>query len=365
MSVLIPSEQTDNKTIFLDMDNDEYDSLPEEWPVRTHMLAGAAAGILEHATMYPIDCVKTQMQSIEKVRYNSVYNALSTIYMKEGYRRLLRGMSAMVFGAGPAHAMYFACYEKVKHHTTIYLNGKNKKNSSLANGLAGASATIFHDIVMNPAEVIKQRMQMYKSKHKTPIQCISATLRTEGIRAFYRSFPTQLLMNIPFQTVHFVVYEYTQEMINTDRTYNPISHVLSGAAAGACAAFVTNPLDVCRTLLNTQEFNHNGSQKMLVSGLREALVTVFRTDGLRTFFRGVTARVLYQMPSTAISWSVYELFKHLLYAQSKQNKVDNESSITHPSSHPRDISFQTTPVCASPTRSGAVMTTSAIQYKEA
>lgn len=43
------------------MDNefcDDYEALPPGLPMSTHMLSGAAAGIFEHATMYPIDCVK-------------------------------------------------------------------------------------------------------------------------------------------------------------------------------------------------------------------------------------------------------------------------------------------------------------------
>ena len=32
----------------------------------------------------------------------------------EGAKRTFRGISAVVAGAGPAHAMYFACYEWIK-----------------------------------------------------------------------------------------------------------------------------------------------------------------------------------------------------------------------------------------------------------
>ena len=42
------------------MDSDEYEALPDEWPVSVHMMAGAAAGIMEHAAIYPIDCVKVE-----------------------------------------------------------------------------------------------------------------------------------------------------------------------------------------------------------------------------------------------------------------------------------------------------------------
>lgn len=37
--------------------SDEYESLPTN-NVKTHMLAGAAAGVMEHCIMYPLDSVK-------------------------------------------------------------------------------------------------------------------------------------------------------------------------------------------------------------------------------------------------------------------------------------------------------------------
>lgn len=42
--------------------------------------------------------------------------------------------------------------------------------------------------------------------------------------------------------------------------------------------------------------------------------TVYRLGGLSGFFRGVQARVMHQMPSTAICWSTYEFFKYILGA---------------------------------------------------
>ena len=38
-----------------------------------------------------------------------------TITKVEGFRTLWRGVSSAVVGAGPAHAVYFATYESVKH----------------------------------------------------------------------------------------------------------------------------------------------------------------------------------------------------------------------------------------------------------
>ncbi|CAN0089839.1 unnamed protein product [Lampetra planeri] len=288
----------------------EYEALPPTVSMGTHMVAGALAGVMEHCVMYPVDCVKTRMQSLfpdPRAAYRNVFHALRTIVRTEGAWRPVRGVNAMAAGAGPAHALYFACYEHVK----ASLSGG--RNSHLANGLAGCAATLLHDATMNPAEVVKQRLQMYNSPYGGALECARRILRSEGLAAFYRSYPTQLALNLPFQSLHFVAYEACQERLNPRRAYSPGSHVASGAVAGGLAAALTTPLDVCKTLLNTQEMalQHCRPPRYL-TGLAMAFRTVYRHGGLPAFFRGTQARVLYQMPSTAIAWSVYEFFKHSL-----------------------------------------------------
>ncbi|XP_051830180.1 mitoferrin-1 isoform X1 [Antechinus flavipes] len=294
---------------------EDYENLPTNASLSTHMTAGAMAGILEHSVMYPVDCVKTRMQSLHpdpKARYTSVFGALKKIIRTEGFWRPLRGLNVMVMGAGPAHAMYFGCYENMKRTFNEVLNRRG--NSHLANGIAGSMATLLHDAVMNPAEVVKQRMQMYNSPHHSALRCIRAVWRKEGLGAFYRSYTTQLTMNIPFQSIHFITYEFLQEQMNPLRGYNPQSHILAGGLAGAIAAAATTPLDVCKTLLNTQEnmalslANVSGH----LSGMANAFRTVYQLSGVAGYFKGIQARIIYQMPSTAISWSVYEFFKYFL-----------------------------------------------------
>ncbi|XP_077462297.1 mitoferrin-2-like [Stigmatopora argus] len=300
----------------------DYEGLPQGATTGTHMLAGAVAGIMEHCLMYPIDCVKTRMQSLRpepNARYRNVMDALRQIVRTEGIWRPIRGVNVLAVGAGPAHALYFACYERIKFTLSNAIHPG--ANSHFANGVAGCVATVIHDAMMNPAEVVKQRIQMFGSPYRGMLDCVTTTLRQEGPAAFYRSYTTQLTMNVPFQALHFMTYEYLQETLNPHRQYNPTSHVVSGALAGALSAAVTTPLDVCKTLLNTQEAaaahvlqaDAGGSSAVRrISGLGEALRTVYRAGGVAAFFKGGQARVIYQMPSTAISWSVYEFFKYII-----------------------------------------------------
>ncbi|XP_034059721.1 mitoferrin-2 [Gymnodraco acuticeps] len=303
----------------------DYEGLPQGASTSTHMWAGAVAGIMEHCLMFPFDCVKTRMQSLQPApaaRYRNVMDALCRIIATEGVWRPMRGLNATAVGAGPAHALYFASYEKLKKTLSDAIHPG--ANSHLANATAGCVATLLHDAIMNPAEVVKQRMQMYNSPYGGVMDCVRAVWYKEGSGAFYRSYTTQLTMNVPFQALHFMTYEYLQELLNPHRQYNPLSHMISGALAGAIAAAATTPLDVCKTLLNTQESltlhslspsqgpgqgQGQGAHRQ-ISGLAHAFRTVYRLGGLPGFFKGVQARIIYQIPSIAISWSVYEFFKY-------------------------------------------------------
>ncbi len=49
-----------------------------------------------------------------------------------------------------------------------------------------------------------------------------------------------------------------------------------------------------------------------VTGLGQAVQTVYAVSGLRGFAKGMSARVLFATPAGAISWCTYETLKHFL-----------------------------------------------------
>lgn len=299
------------RTIKMDFEEDEdpYESLPGGRNTIVYMTAGAAAGILEHCVMYPVDVVRTRMQSIQPSKAHQGFLPTVVQLIKHERLKSFRGMSAVVTGAGPAHALYFSCYENLK--LRLLTSESSSTQRALAHTIAGCGATLVHDGIMNPVEVVKQRMQMYKSPFKTSLACAKHIFHTEGIKAFYRSYFTQLTMNLPYQSIHFVTYEFLQDLTNRERNYDPKAHVISGGIAGAVASAVTTPLDVCKTLLNTQEqLALVAAKKDRISGLANASKVVYRCCGFRGFFQGLQARVVVAIPSTAISWLVYEFFKY-------------------------------------------------------
>ena len=65
-----------------------------------------------------------------QARYKSIFRAFHTIVTKENPRALFRGIGVVATGAGPAHAIYFACYELSKkwlsggRRSTVLSQGK-------------------------------------------------------------------------------------------------------------------------------------------------------------------------------------------------------------------------------------------------
>jgi solute carrier family 25 iron transporter 28/37 len=84
----------------------------------------------------------------------------------------------------------------------------------------------------------------------------------------------------------FTSYGICQKSFNPKSEYNPSAHFLSGAIAGGVGCIVTMPLDVCKTLLNTQEagvLRQIGQTE--VTGLYGAASVVNQVTGMRGFFQ--------------------------------------------------------------------------------
>ncbi|KAI6044297.1 mitochondrial carrier domain-containing protein [Pisolithus marmoratus] len=282
-------------------DEVDYEALPSNAGL------GVSAGITEHAVMFPIDSIKTRMQvfaTSPAAVYTGIGNAFTRISSTEGMRVLWRGVSSVILGAGPAHAVHFGTYEFVKD----FAGGRAGGNQPLTTAMAGAAATIASDALMNPFDVIKQRMQVHQSEFRSVFTAMRVVYRNEGLAAFYVSYPTTLTMSVPFTAVQFTVYEQVKRLLNPRGEYSPSSHVIAGALAGGVAAGVTTPLDVAKTLLQTRGTSQD-SELRRVRGMWDAFGIIWTRDGMKGFFRGMSPRVLTHMPSNALCWLSYEFFK--------------------------------------------------------
>ena len=245
----------------------------------------------------------------------------------------------MVMACIPSHAMYFTVYEASKERLGANASG----HTPLAAAASGALATVLHDAVLTPIDVVKQRLQL--GYYKGALDCMRSMLREEGAMAFMRSYPTTVAMNIPYAATVVATNESLKEVLNPHRDHDMLAYLLSGAGAGALAAFVTNPLDVIKSRLQTQRCrpsfttladarlrsvapssaslsrslapsvataNFYTSAEVEYTGFLHAMTKIYAQEGLPAFFKGIRARVMQHTPAMAISWSTYEFVKKLV-----------------------------------------------------
>lgn len=263
--------------------------------------------------------------------YSGIVNAVSKISATEGAFSLWRGISSMIMGAGPAHAVYFGVFEYVKNA----LGGSDHSvHHPLVSAAAGAAATIASDALMNPFDVVKQRMQIDSSRYPTVSSCIRKTYSAEGFRAFYISYPTTLAMNIPFAACNFMIYDTVSKILNPQRKYDPLGHCIAGGIAGASAAAITTPLDVVKTVLQTKSLLVNGSNAeqasasvIKLNSFLDGAKYVYNTHGFSGFLRGLRPRIVSNMPSTAICWTSYEMAKFYLYKSEMIKPTNNNKKL--------------------------------------
>lgn len=279
-----------------------------------YMLAGSIAGMVEHTAMFPVDTLKTRMQMAREARgsmHSSVTKTFTSIVRVEGPAGLYRGIGAMALGAGPAHAVYFSVYELFKER----FGGNEVGHHPLAHGAAGIVATIASDAVFTPMDVVKQRLQLPGKSYKGVVDCIQSIMRSEGLKAFYASYRTTVIMNAPYTATHFATYEAAKaslEGIWPERTKeeNLFVHLTAGGAAGALASIITTPLDVVKTRLQCQGVN--GAERYGNSSIWAVIRSITKNEGPKALLRGMKPRVLFYTPAAAICWSTYEASKSFL-----------------------------------------------------
>lgn len=240
-----------------------------------------------------------------------------------------------------AHAAYFSVFESTKRLTGADQEGHHP----VAAAVCGAIAALSHDMFLTPFDVVKQRMQL--GYYQNVRHCMKEMLRTEGLRAFYVSLPTTLMMNIPNGCIVVPVNESMKKILNPSGEYNVSASLLSGSIAGAVAAAITTPLDVVKTRLQTQNMlpcgeqapdqcikkrmgdpksareviipkinNSRLTEKEFLGSTIKAMKDIARKlhaeEGVAGFYRGMFPRMVTQAPAVAISWTVYEGLKSAL-----------------------------------------------------
>eukprot|EP01097_Dermamoeba_algensis_P008678 TRINITY_DN5879_c0_g4_i1.p1 TRINITY_DN5879_c0_g4~~TRINITY_DN5879_c0_g4_i1.p1 ORF type:complete len:358 (+),score=74.85 TRINITY_DN5879_c0_g4_i1:44-1075(+) len=329
-----------------------------------NLLLSCLSGIFARTCTYPIDTLRTQLQVMTEDQ-----SLITRIRALRSFRSLFRGILYATSLTAPATAIYLTSYDYIKslisHHYPILPH-------SAAYFSAACTAEVLSATFWTPMEVIKQKVQaqpiraelIEKQRVKENLKSakpiaqrigsleeIKFLFQKEGLRGFYKGYFAQLMVFLPYSCTYFVLYEAYKDLIISSSVLSPLNLFQKSSSSSSsvpisascsvvdygvlvessplapiklnfagyltgstlCAAIssaVTCPLDVVKTRLQVDLHNNINYRNPLTG-----LYLIWKTEGARTLWRGLSARVLFVAPSTALSISCYELLKNHFESQ--------------------------------------------------
>ena len=301
------------------------------------LLAGALAGLTVDFSLYPLDTVKTRLQSqlLQKTRHG--VSTLTPRHTLTGtIRSMYAGLPSALLGSMPSAASFFVVYDGVKRSLLPAPNTTASNPPAQTTTTASASASAIHMLASTlgeiaacairiPTDVIKQRAQagLFNGSSRLALMDILALrhrqIHPDGgywtvLRELYRGGGVTVMREIPFTIVQFSLWEYfkaaysERQALRFHREEGLVTATESaafGSAAGAVAAGLTTPLDVLKTNLMLDRRAHEG-QSVKREGTGRILARIRREEGWRGLFKGFGPRVAWISVGGAIFLGTYQ-----------------------------------------------------------
>uniref|UniRef100_A0A0V0J314 S-adenosylmethionine mitochondrial carrier protein n=1 Tax=Schistocephalus solidus TaxID=70667 RepID=A0A0V0J314_SCHSO len=278
----------------------------------THLLAGATAGLCVEIGVYPLDTMKTRLQSVT-----------GTIRASCGRLHLFAGLPAVLVASAPSGAAFFYAYEMGKR-------GSLRAGAPMwLSSMVGAGAGEITSLILRvPFENVKQRTQ--SRPHLSVYYVASEIVQVEGWRGLYRGFLSTMLRELPCSLIQFPVWEFTKKLfavhnrsklpclctsvdVSSDasilRTENltKSQFAFCGFVAGAVAGAVTTPVDVAKTRIMLAD-----KDSLLASGrILTALRVVYHESGVTGLFAGLAPRMGLMSIGGALFLGLYDITKSM------------------------------------------------------
>ncbi|XP_043597189.1 mitochondrial 2-oxoglutarate/malate carrier protein-like [Bombus pyrosoma] len=176
----------------------------------------------------------------------------------------------------------------------------------LFGGTAGMAATC----VVQPLDLIKNRMQLSGTKTST-INVISSILKNEGALALYAGLSAGLLRQASYTTTRLGTYEWLSQLISKDSQPNFIMKVLIGCTAGCVGAFVGTPAEVALIRM-TADGRLPIAERRNYKNAFNALVRIIKEEGFLALWRGTIPTMGRAMVVNAAQLASYSQSKEML-----------------------------------------------------
>jgi len=279
-----------------------------ETPIPVSLIAGGLAGTTVDLALYPIDTIKTRLQSPKG------------FFLSGGFRGIYNGVGAAALGSAPGAALFFGVYERLK---VVLSAGRSGQGDHDIRGTNGSGRVMVHMtaasigeaaacLVRVPTEVVKQNMQTTESSFVPTLRMILAQKCANPIipsifGGLYRGYGVTLMREVPFALIQFPLYERmkVEWSLYQNIEVSPIQAAACGSFSGGIAGALTTPLDVIKTRLMI------GKDKdgLLYKNALDVVVRIIKEEGWRKFLSGIEPRVMWISIGGFVYFGAYENFR--------------------------------------------------------
>lgn len=181
-------------------------------------VAGAAAGAVAQAAIYPLELVRTRLAVSPPGAYAGILDAARQVWVREGPRAFYRGIGPSLVGILPYAGVDIAVFELLKDKLVESSGGRPPPASILAAGMVSSSIAQFASY---PLALCRTRLQA-QGRGGAPLKYASAAdvlrraVEREGVRGLYKGVLPNLAKVAPAAGVSWFVFEEVKRALGTD-----------------------------------------------------------------------------------------------------------------------------------------------------
>ncbi|XP_024973346.1 calcium-binding mitochondrial carrier protein SCaMC-1-like [Cynara cardunculus var. scolymus] len=185
------------------------------------LLAGGMAGAVAQTAIYPMDLVKTRLQThvCDGGKVPSLGKLSKDIWVHEGPRAFYKGIIPSLLGIIPYAGIDLAVYETLKEMSKTYIFLDSEPGPLAQLGCGTVSGALGATCVY-PLQVVRTRMQANRPGRAGAYNGMSdvfmKTYKNEGARGFYKGLFPNLLKVVPAASITYMVYEAMKKTLDLE-----------------------------------------------------------------------------------------------------------------------------------------------------
>lgn len=273
-------------------------------PPRDEAVAGCTAGVLGTLLGYPLDSLKTRMQSGAGL---SMLPLTKSIYKTEGVKGFYRGVASPLAALTVLNTLNFSTYAfmRKKLGVTDILPGSG---FDFRVPLAAACVGPLSSLISTPFELVKTQMVQAhaNAKQQNPSSSIGfalALVRQHGVGALFVAHGVNTAREMVFLSTYFSVYEHSKAWL-ASLFPGHFAILLAGGLSGSTGWFVSFPLDCIKSNLQGRPFTTDWRAAQLSSV--EVARRLIAAKGIAGLYAGVVPSVTRAFLVSSSRFAAYE-----------------------------------------------------------